>query len=914
MTGETILHFKILEEIGRGGMGVVYRAEDTKLGRIVALKFLSPALSATDNDRARFVREARSASALDHPNICTIHDIQDYDGPAPPGGSPGRQMFIVMQYVEGRTLRQIEETGPVPLPMKQSLDIAVQIADGLAAAHEKGIVHRDIKPENIMVRRDGIVQIMDFGLAIPGRSRATRLTGAGSTVGTAGYMSPEQVQGQDVDHRSDIFSLGVLFYELFAGRPAFRGVHDAALTYEIVNVEPTPISALRPGIDPEVDRLVKECMQKDPAERVQSAAEIAKDLRRLRRSSEGTHTGSPVRPRDAEAAREHSGTPLRSAALKRWLGGAALMIAGAVLCAAVLLFWGPGRTSSSGRQQVGRFVLPLPPHSAMTLDEDALAISPDGRYIAFIADDGSGSTIYLRDVGRFDAVPLQVTAGLHPRSPFFSPDAAWLGFFAGAKMMKVSLAGGTSETICEAAHVWGHASWGERGNIVFMKKWGAELYIVSSDAGSVPRPLTNMNFAAGERAHLLPVVLPGGKEALFTIWRGGDYGDNLIAAVDLETGVYRTVLTGGTGARYLAPGRILYTHGSTLMAAPFDVKSATVSGESIPVVDSVLTDGANIFPFFAVSENGTLAYVPGDVEFDPMTISLIENGSTVRRIETGSAHVGIPRYSPDGRLLSLDIFGPTYQVGVYDLRKSILTQLTFAGDNARMVWYPDGSRLAFGSNIEGLYQIYTVAVNGGGKPARLFDSKDPPYPASWSRDSKNLAYVVESKETGTDIWVYSPGGSPQLRPLIASPANESSSVFSPDGRWIAYVSDESGRNEVYVQPFPSLDGRWRVSDGGGIAPRWGPDGRRILFSRQDDILSVPVSVAAGRNGPTIVLGKEERILARPGLTGFDVSPNGRTIAVSQAKRDAVAGHINVVINWGDELNQKLGGSGPRPVK
>jgi serine/threonine-protein kinase len=503
---------------------------------------------------------------------------------------------------------------------------------------------------------------------------------------------------------------------------------------------------------------------------------------------------------------------------------------------------------------------------------------------------------------QFDMRPVSATAGLNVSGPFFSPDGEWLGFFANGKLMKLSLRGGTPVPICDVAPLLGQASWGEGGNIVFMKDWGSHLWIVSSEAGSTPRPLTKLNLEAGERAHLLPHVLPGGKKALFTIWRGGTFNDDIVAAVDLNTGEYTTVLTGSTGASYVRTGHLIYMLGSTLMAVPFDARGLKVTGEPVPVLEKVLMNGGDAFPYFAVSDNGTLAYAPGEVEFVPTAITLVEHGATVRSIESERANLAFPSFSPDGKSLSVMITGPLFQVGIYDLRSGVLTPLTFAGDNIRQAWLPDGLRLAFSSNVAGGYQIYTVVADGSGTPQKLFDQGGNPYPSSWSRDARNLAYVTANKETGTDIWLYSSAAMPQTRPLIATRANEADPMISPDGRWLAYVSDESGENEVYVQPFPSMTGRWQVSRGGGAAPQWSPDGRRVLFQRNDEIIAVPVVVT---NNKSITIGREERFLAAEGLINFDLAPNGRTLVIGRTKPWALVNQVNIVLNWSAELKGKF---------
>jgi len=875
-------------------MGVVYKAYDTKLDRPVALKFLAPHLRTSDAERARFVQEAKAAAALNHPGICSVIDFHTQPDPDAPAGP--EQMFIVMEYVDGRTLRALMEAAPGRrLPVRQILDIGAQVADALAAAHLQGVIHRDIKPENIMVRKDGIVQVMDFGLARLRSSLAARLTMPGSTVGTAGYMSPELVEGEDADHRSDIFSLGVLLFELFTGEPPFKGTHAAALTYEIVNVDPPAVSSLRPEAGPPVDRIVAECLRKEREDRCQSAAEVAKELRRAR-SSTGAVSAHSV---SGIPAGENTVAVPREKSWRRYPAAAGFAL-GVLICALGLFLWKPWVPPREAPSPAVRFAMTLPGEGTFELRRDGLALSPDGRHLAFVARQDSVVRLFVRDMSSFDAHPVAATAGLDVSGPFFSPDGEWLGFFAAGKLMKVSLSGGSPVTICDAG--LGEASWGDAGEIVFMSSWGSNLSVVRDEPNSVPRPLTKLNLEAGDRAHITPEVLPGGDAALFSIWRGGPLADNEVALVNLRNGEVRTVLKGGAGARFVAPGYLLYARGSTLMASRFNVKDRTVTGNPRPVLENVLMDGGDGVSYFGISGNGTLVYAQGDVEFVPTSVTLVSRGVTVRRLESKSYEFGYPSFSPDGSRMSVDIFGPNFQVGVFDLRSGILTPITFTGDNIDAVWTPDGSAVTFYSNVSGRYELYTVPADGSGTPHKLFDMQGTFEPVfSWRNDGKYLAYNVISEKSGVDIWVYSTVDTPATRPFIATAANESNPCFSPDGRWIAYSSDESGRTEVYVQSFPGPGGRSRVSQNGGDFARWSHDGRNICFLRNDDMFSVPVLSPALQHASSFSVGTENRVMTRPGIISYDVSPVGPMMVVAQQINRSTWNRIGVVVNWGGEL-------------
>ena len=548
MIGETISHYKILEKLGEGGMGVVYKAQDTKLDRFVALKFLPAHLAASDQDKARFIQEAKSAAALNHPNVCSIIDIQEHEG------SQGeKQLFIVMEFIDGQTLQDKKSS----ITQKQAIDYAIQIAEGLAAAHEKGIVHRDIKPENIMIRKDGIVQVMDFGLAkLMGVSRLTK---QGSTVGTLGYMSPEQVQGQETDHRSDIFSFGVLLYEMLTGRSPFNGAHESAILYEIVNVDVPPMSTIKPEIDVELDRIVLECMEKDPNERMQSIKQVAIDLNRFKRTSSRTRlsrTFSTIQSIKTPDKEQMHGKTTTSLTQFFWP-----LLAGVLALAVIAIFW---MHSRSGNEQstVARLVVPLPKDEFLNISVyPAIAISPDGARIVYRAN----GRLYLRNLNSYVSTPISGTE--YAGSPFFSPDSRWIGFFADGRLKKVLVSGGTPIDLADAPDNRGGV-WGKDGKIVFAPTSSVGLSCIS-DAGGPIEVITVPDSILKERTHRWPSMLPDGKTVLFTV---GDietpdyYDDATIDAVNLETKKRTVVLKGAAVARYLPNGFLVYERAGVLLA------------------------------------------------------------------------------------------------------------------------------------------------------------------------------------------------------------------------------------------------------------------------------------------------------------------------------------------------------------
>ncbi len=636
MIGQTISHYKILEKLGEGGMGVVYKAQDTKLERDVALKFLPPHLSASEADKARFVQEAKAASALNHPNVCTIHDIQEHDGPATAGASAparpgelsqaggGKQLFIVMEFVDGQTLG--EKRGS--LSYKQAIDIGIQIADGLAAAHEKGIVHRDIKPENIMVRKDGIAQIMDFGLAKLKSSGSiiTRLTKEGSTVGTAGYMSPEQVQGHDADHRSDIFSYGVLLYEMLTGQLPFRGIHETALAYEIVNVDAPPMSALKPEIDPSLDAIVLECLEKDQNERTQSAKQVAIDLKRYRRESSRQKmsritAARPVGRLSATHAVDDAPTALYETSLQRaskksWLPW---ILAGVFICVSGLLSFLHFLEPVADSAVLRAYIHPPDSHTFASGNGGHLALSPSSQMLAFVGRDSTGRNgLWVRALRSLTAQQLAGTDGAS--YPFWSPDNKQIAFFADGKLKKIDAAGGPVLTICDAPQGRGGA-WNSAGTILFSPTGSSGLSKVFA-AGGASMVVTRSDISQQGQSHRFPIFLPDGDHFLYAIMAEGSgpsERDSIIAG-SLSDSTFRRVLLHASSNMAFARGHLLYFEQKTLMARPFDTDQLRFDGDAVPVAEDLLYFPARIKASFSASETGILLYQTEFTSHTRMTI------------------------------------------------------------------------------------------------------------------------------------------------------------------------------------------------------------------------------------------------------------------------------------------------------
>jgi eukaryotic-like serine/threonine-protein kinase len=907
MIGQTISHYKILEKLGEGGMGVVYKAHDTNLDRDVALKFLPPHLSASEQDKSRFIQEAKAASALNHPNVCTIHDIQEHDG----------QMFIVMEFVDGQTLRDKRGT----IGLKQAIDIGIQIADGLAAAHEKGIVHRDIKPENIMIRKDGIAQIMDFGLAkLRGVSRLTK---EGSTVGTAGYMSPEQVQGQDADHRSDIFSLGVLLYELFTGQLPFKGPHESALMYEIVNVDAAPMSSVKPEIDPQLDGVLLDCLEKDPKERCQSVAEVARDLRRIKRDSSRQRVSrvTAARPvlEHSEDSRRQAGGPSNSSEGSRkpshvqfWKWGTIVFLF--TTMSSVLYFYG---VRPSPSQQTIRAFLPLPEKSALCneLGGGHMALSPDGQKIAFVAVDSTGeSQLWVQPLNTLAAHMLSATG--NALFPFWSPDSRTIGFFADGKLKKIDASGGLPFTICDAVEPRG-ASWSQAGVIVFGQTTYGGMFQVSVAGGS-PSPATRLDSLRNEVTHRWPWFLPDGKHFLFlsrTAAAGRGSGGDSICVGSIESREVKHLFHGVSDAAY-AEGYLLFRRESALMAQPFDLQSLELTGEPVPITQKIQYDDRFSKATFSVSQNGLLVYQSAGVRWKPELALFHPGGEKV--FSFGQPELSdFARLSHDGKRVALevlDIQARKADLWLYEIARGLQTRFTFDPANDRTpLWSPNDDRIVFSSNRKGHYDLYVKTTTGSAPEELLSDlGERDKFAADWSSDGRYVLITTSGDQgTQSDLWIVPMTGDRKPIPFLKTEFNEGWGAFSPDMHWIAYVSDESGKDEVYVRPFleqgsqqiSTLSGKWQISTNGGLAAFWRTDGKAIFYLTENKIMVAEVR-ANGSIFEVLKVAQHMDLQAKRPISFLDMSPDGKRILATIAPSQEKSVPLTLVVHWDEELKKK----------
>jgi len=884
MIGNTISHYKIIEKLGEGGMGVVYKAQDIKLDRLVALKFLPEHVSVGSADLERFTQEAKAAAGLNHPNICTIHGIEEAD----------QKNFIVMEFVDGQTLQEKKFS----LSMKQALDVGIQIAEGLAAAHEKGIVHRDIKPENIMIRKDGRVQVMDFGLAkLRG---ASRLTKEGSTVGTAGYMSPEQVQGLETDHRSDIFSLGVILYEMFAGQSPFKGMHETAISYEIVNVDPQPITSVRPDVTPEINRVVFECLQKDPEERFQSVKDVSRELKRFKRESSRQHRS---RIMSAQSGIRREGQEHFLLNRLPWIVAALCFLTSLVM--GLIYFLSP----SASKHVLHAFL--LPPEKAYFLfygnEAGPPAISPNGKMLSFVAVDSTGRrSLYLRRLDMNTTSRLAGTNGaLHP---FWSPDSRFIGFFARGKLLKVDAVGGPPVVIADCANSRGGA-WSPNGQIAFAPDPAYALFRVSSDGGT-PTPLTKFDASRKENSHRWPWFLPDGIHFLYfarTVATGtkNEAGAIRLASIDGKT---NRILVHTSSNAAFASGHLLYARGRNLVAQKFNERSLELEGEAVAIADDVVLDESILRTLFTCSQNGVLLYQKGSVKLGSR-LGIFDRDGKLLSVGTDLPEYLNPSFSPNTQRAATSIYDQASRnidIWIYTIARHSKTRLTFDETFEQFpIWSPDGNRIVFAANPKGIYDLYQKPASGAGNEELILATDQDKRPRDISPDGGLLLYEQVGGPTAqNDLWILPLSGEREPTPFLNSEFDESEGKFSDDGRWIAYTSNESGQSEVYVRPYPAPTGRWQVSIAGGKSPRWSRKGKELFYVTSDyKLMSAEVSAV----GATLEITNVHSLFDVPYLVqlneaNYDVSPDGNRFLINARLESQNQTPLNIIMNW-DELVQ-----------
>ncbi|HEY3026455.1 MAG TPA: protein kinase [Pyrinomonadaceae bacterium] len=815
--GTKLGRYEIRSKIGEGGMGEVYLARDTQLGRDVAVKVL-PSTYSDDAERLhRFEQEACAASALNHPNILSIYDVGTHDG------SP----YVVSELLEGQTLRQ--RISGITLPPRKTIDYSLQIAHGLAAAHEKGIVHRDLKPDNLFITNDGRVKILDFGLA--------KLTGAGDTalsqtsiptrrvdtdpgkvMGTVGYMSPEQVKGRGVDHRSDIFSFGTILYEMLSGRRAFHGESAAETMSAILKEDPPDLSEANQRISPALERLVNHCLEKNPESRFHSASDLAFALEALSGST-GASTQTVTMPALAPQW-------IRRHALTGWIiAGAAILLA--VTIVAFTYF----RRAPIGEIQATRFSIFSPEKTTLSGASDF--ISPDGRRVIFPAINKDGKRqLWIRSLDSLNAQPLPGTE--EGVQAFWSPDSRFIGFSAGGKLKKMEVSGGPATTLADAP-VFRGGAWNREGVIIFGSNINGPLYRITS-AGGPATAITTLDATRNQSAHSWPRFLPDGRHFLY-LARSILREKSAIYVGSLDSSDSKFLINADSTPAYAPPGYLLFLRERTLMAQAFDAGKLQLTGEPFPIAEQVGFNPSNARAFFAVSDNGVLVY--RDFVFTDTQLAWFDRtGKQIAPVGTVGQITNLA-LSPDEKLVAVTRFDT--QTGSTDLwliDQARETRLTFdPANDASPVWSPDGIRIAFNSSRSGSIDLYVKPVSGGTEDL-LFKSSNPKGPQAWSADGRFILYSEADPKTNLDLWVLPQFGDQKPIPFLQTAFIETQGRFSPDGKWVAYASNESGTFQIYVRPFPPSSGQWMVSTNGGNQPRWRRDGKELFYLAPDRKLMV----------------------------------------------------------------------------
>jgi Tol biopolymer transport system component len=884
--------YEVRSAIGAGGMGEVYQAHDTKLGRDVAIKVLPEAFAHDAERLARFQREAKMLASLNHPNIATIHGLEQSGGTS----------YLVMELVSGETLAErVKRDGAVPI--EEALGIAKQIAEALEAAHEKSIIHRDLKPANVKVTPEGKVKVLDFGLAkafagdtstedmgnSPTLSMAATMQGV--ILGTAAYMSPEQARGKAVDKRTDIWAFGAVLYELLTGKAAFHGEDVTDILAAVVRAEPD-WQALPAATPVKVRDLLRRCLQKDKTQRFRDAGDARIEIE------------------DALAAPKDSGITQAAPASTSKLLKAVGAVAAAVTIIAVVTSWVAWRATRPIEQPLRPLVrldVDLGPDVSLGSPYGAdEIISPDGTRLVYV----SQNRLFTRRLDQPNATELAGTQGAY--APFFSPDGQWVAFFVVGKLKKISVEGGSAIALCDASTGEG-GSWGEDGNIITTLSTNGGLSRIPS-AGGPPTPVTDLQ--NGEGTHRWPQTLPGGKAVLFTTntTAVGFDGAN-IEVMSLGDHRRKTLVRGGTFGRYLPSGYLIYVNRGTLFAVPFDLDRLEVHGTPAPVLDQVGYNAAQGFAQLDFSQTGTLVYRSGGAGGGLLTVAWLDGAGKAQPLLAKPGVYGRPSMSPDGQRLALEVTeGSGTDIWLYDWQRDTMTRLTFTGNANAPLWSPDGRYIAFRVQGEG---VYVIRSDGSGKPQPLTQSKNTQLPWSFTPDGKRLAFTEQDSKTSWDLWTVplesDNAGLRAEKPevFLQTPADELYPSFSPDGRWMAYTSNESGINQVYVRAFPDKGGKWQISNSGGAYSMWSRNGHDLFFEALDNHIMVAAYTV---KGDSFVADKPRVWSVKPiggtvGLKNVDLAPDGKRIValmpVETAEAQKAQSHVTFLMNFSDELRRKV---------
>lgn len=868
-SGTRLGPYEIVAQIGAGGMGEVYRARDSRIARDVAIKILPPSYAMDAERLRRFEQEAQATGALNHPNILAIYDVGKEDG----------HSYLVSELLEGETLR--DKLRPGPLPQRKAIEYAIQVAHALAAAHDKSIIHRDLKPENLFITRDGRIKILDFGLAKvlqptleadSDSETETRKSTPGMVLGTMGYMSPEQVRGKAADHRSDIFTFGAILFEMLTGKRAFHGDTSADTMSAILHKDPPELNESNPDLPPAINRIIRHCLEKNPEERFQSAQDVSFYLQALSGLSLSSHP-------QALAPRSHR------------LSVKSLGIVTIILGILAAFF---GYRYFQSRTHVEKpiwFSITAPDLASQNMME--FALSPQGDRLAYVGSDAQGKgVLWLRSLDSL--TPKLLTGTTDAQYPFWSPDGRFLAFFAEGKLKKIDISGEAVQTITDAPTGRG-GSWNQDGLILFApNKYGA-LFQVSSQGGTSTR--VTEDHSKDSISHRWPQFAPDGKHFLYVVEPKVEDETSGVHLRVLGSDQSVIVARAASNAAFLDPQTILYVLDGKLVKQKIDLKGMRDFGDPVVVTqDRVANDYPRCFSSFSVSGNGALAY-QADSALPSALLWLDRSGKKVGAVGEPGFYTS-PRLSPDGKQLALINHGTHTMKGdiwLYDLTRSTMTRFTFTnGIYAKPVWFPDASRIAYST-----HDLFLKSSNGGTPEQLLLQSGPGAWAASVSPDNQKILFELDQQTTQFDLWILPLSGDRKPYPYLQTPYNEVWGQFSPDGKWVAYYSDESGKFEVYIRPFPdSGAGKWQVSTAGGTIPRWRQDGKELYYIAENgDLDAVPIL-----SGSTFSYGAPIPLFRLPSSsyvddTIYDVSPDGQRFLVSTPQGEVPPSSIRMVLNW-----------------
>jgi len=882
-SGTKLGPYEIRSQLGAGGMGEVYCAFDPKLNREVAIKVLPVAYSEDKDRLARFEQEAQAAGTLNHPNILTIHHIEAHEG-AP---------YIVSELLEGETLR--ERMGGAALPQRKAIDYALQTAHGLAAAHEKGIAHRDLKPDNLFITNDGRVKILDFGLAkllgaADGNQSQTEVptrrvdTDPGVVMGTIGYMSPEQLRGKPADHRSDIFSFGAILYEMLSGKRAFRGESTADTLSAILREDPPDLSETNKNINPALERVVNHCLEKIPEERFQSARDLAFAIEALSGSAGGAESMATILatlPPSKKRKRE----------LLAW------GVAGVFVIATFSLAWLYFRQTPVTERPV-RFVIAMPEN---TTEISNPVISPDGQTVAFLGSSEGKRFLYTRALGSLNAQKLEGTEDA--LSLFWSPDSRYIAFFSNNKLKKIEASGGPAQTLCDVQSAYG-GTWNQHGEILISFDTKG-IHRVSAAGGATTLFLT-LDESRKELAQAWPRFLPDGRHFLYQSWTGRS-DESSIYVTSIDGGDRKFLLKADSSPLYAPPGYLLFSRGSTLLAHSFDAEKLQLSGEPFPIAEQVFYNISNSFSGASVSTNGVMAFLSGSVS-NRQLVWVDRTGKQLGPVGPPGEYNDIV-LSRDGKRLAIQrMIGGNTGIWLMDLARGVLSRFTFdasAADNP--VWSPDGKMITYSSGDtagDTPSDLYRKISSGAGNREIVLKSDFSKEATDWSRDGRFIFFQSYAPKTGSDLWVLPLFGDIKPYPLLETEFEEGHAHISPDGRWFAYVSNESGRSEVYIQSFPQTGGKWLISTAGGSQPYWRADGKELFYIAPDKtLMAVEINAGSTLESSTPKALFATQVSSYNSPSRYVVTSDGQRFLINAPAEEISQTPITVVLNWTSGLKK-----------